>query len=681
VGSTLARGLLLCVLLLGLLPRLPLLYNAAALSNSDAAVDALTIRHLVAGEPRLYPWGVTYYGLTAGLVAVPFAAVLGFTPMAFRLAEVAELLALLAAVYLLARKTYDGRAGIIAAALLALFSPQAVRWSCLTAATISLILAWGTLALLWHERLRRRPVRGPEIFAFGCFAGLGLYTYELFLIYLAALACAWSLLAAAGLVRLARGRDGPARQATRRLRSGLFAALCFGGGLALGWAPKLAVLLAGAARGSHEPGYGFAGAAQVARNARLLGLDLLALLGANPGADPALLELVGSASAMAAALGAVLLAVYAAAWLDAARRVLSGAWREPARVVAAEGVLVLLVPVNLALFLLSTNPNDIQSSHYLLPLLSSLPVLAGGFLVRLARRSPAWAAAAGGLAVVMLGLPAVQIYHWENRLGVLDPRLRPVPRHEPLTDVIHYLELQGTRGAYAEYWTCYKATFLAQEKVVVAPLLTWDRYPAYGQQVDSLPAEAYIFHSRFPGGQHGEEQVVAELRARGRPFAVRAFGPYRVYTSLDHRRLLPPPCQPEPLPALEAGLTAVRFPTSAAPGERLEIPATLANRGARTWSAAGLGVPFAVGIYRVELVYRWLDQGGRHAIAQAEAGRLPHDLAPGEAASLVARVPAPERSGSYELLLYAAQAGVPRSPDAADRGAVSHPVEIAAGGR
>jgi hypothetical protein len=211
--------------------------------------------------------------------------------------------------------------------------------------------------------------------------------------------------------------------------------------------------------------------------------------------------------------------------------------------VAAEPLLVLLVPVNLAIFLLSTNSHDIQSSHYLLPLLSSLPVLAGGFLVRLARRSPAAAAAAASLAVVMLGLPAAQIYRWENHLGVLDPRLRPVAKHEPLLDVVNYLEGQGIRGAYAEYWTCYKTTFLAQEKVVVAPLLTWDRYPAYGRQVDSLPAEAYVFHSRFPAGLHGEEQVVARLRALGRPFAVRAFGLYRVYTSLDHRRLLPPPGQ------------------------------------------------------------------------------------------------------------------------------------------
>jgi hypothetical protein len=676
----------LFVLLLGLLPRLPLLYNAAALIGSDEAVNALTIRHLLAGEARLHPWDVTYFGLTEGLLALPFVAVLGFTPLAFKLVAVAGFLVLLAAVFLLGREIYGSDAGLAAAALLALFSPQVVRWSTMAASGFTLIVAWGTLTLLWVERLRRRPARGPELFACGCFAGLGLYTYELYLVYLLTLACAGSILGAAWLarralpVRLGRG-GGPheqPRETGRRLRAGLSAALWLAAGFALGWAPKLAVLLHRAALGSREPGYSFASSAQVAHNARLLGQCLLALLGANPGADPALLDTVGAAGSLAAALGAVLLAIYLVAWLDAARRVLLGTLRGPARGLTVEALLVLLVPVNLTLFLLGTNPQDIHSNRYLLPMLSSLPVLAGGLLVRLARRS---AVAAGGLAVVMLGLPAAEIYRWQIRSGVLDARLRPVAKHEALFDVLSYLKMQGIHGAYAEYWTCYKATFLARERVLVAPLLTWDRYPAYGRQVDALAADAYIFHSRFPGGWHGEAQLVEELHARGRPFTVRTAGAYRVYAAPAGRgpcRLLPPPLRPVPLARPGALVTVVRPMTAVPAGAEAAVPLVLANRGASPWSAAGLGPPFPAGLRRVEVAYRWLDRAGRTVIAEGEASLLPRDLEPGAAIPLVARMPAPARAGSYLLLLYAIQAGVPGA--AAQDGAAIQEVRVAGAG-
>jgi hypothetical protein len=656
-SNALWRILLLSILGLGLLPRLPLLYNAAALFNSDEAVNALTIRHLLGGEIRLHPWGVTYYGLTEGLLALPFVAIAGPTALAFKLGAVAAFLALLGAVFLLGREVYGRGAGLAAAALLALFSPQAVRWSSMAASGLALVVSWGTLTLLWHERLRRQPPRAPELFALGCFAGLGLYTYELFLPYLAALGCAWSLLGAAALARRARAATAAARPA------GLLAACVLAAGFTLGWAPKLALLLRDAAHGSHEPGYRLATAAQVARNVRLLGLDLLALLGVNPGRDPSLLVFVGPVTALTAALGAVLLAFHAASWLAAARRVAAGAWREPSRVVAAEAVLVLLVPANLALFLLSTNPNDLQSNHYLLPLLSSLPVLAGGTLVRLARRSVPGAATAAALAALLLGLPAAQIHAWEARLGVLDPRLRPVGKHEPLFDVLSYLERQGIHGAYAEYWTCYKATFLAGERVVVAPLLTWDRYPAYGRQVDALPAEAYVFHSRFPAGSHGEAQLVAALRARGRSFTLHTTGAYRIYSAPAGRgpsRLLPPPARAAPLPELRAQLTLLPGGASVVgAGKELPVPLVLANRGGSSWSAAGLGEPFPPGLYRVEVAYRWLDATGSVALAQGDAGLLPYDLAPGDATPLAARAPAPAQAGSYRLVLFVAQPGAP----------------------
>ncbi len=52
------------------------------------------------------------------------------------------------------------------------------------------------------------------------------------------------------------------------------------------------------------------------------------------------------------------------------------------------------------------------------------------------------------------------------------------------------LKRNGLRGGYAEYWTAYKLTFLAQESIVIAPTDGIDRYPKYTEYVRSLPDEA-----------------------------------------------------------------------------------------------------------------------------------------------------------------------------------------------
>jgi hypothetical protein len=51
---------------------------------------------------------------------------------------------------------------------------------------------------------------------------------------------------------------------------------------------------------------------------------------------------------------------------------------------------------------------------------------------------------------------------------------------------IECLERHGIRGGYAEYWTSYKLTFLADEEIIIAPTDGVDRYPAYTEFVGSL---------------------------------------------------------------------------------------------------------------------------------------------------------------------------------------------------
>ena len=56
-----------------------------------------------------------------------------------------------------------------------------------------------------------------------------------------------------------------------------------------------------------------------------------------------------------------------------------------------------------------------------------------------------------------------------------------------LRATLECLKRNDFRGGYAEYWTAYKLTFLAQESIVVAPTDGIDRYPKYTEYVRSLP--------------------------------------------------------------------------------------------------------------------------------------------------------------------------------------------------
>ena len=55
---------------------------------------------------------------------------------------------------------------------------------------------------------------------------------------------------------------------------------------------------------------------------------------------------------------------------------------------------------------------------------------------------------------------------------------------------IDCLKRNGIRGGFAEYWTGYKLTFIAQEEIVIAPTDGIDRYPRYTEFVGSLPASS-----------------------------------------------------------------------------------------------------------------------------------------------------------------------------------------------
>ena len=647
---------LAAILAVAVAARVPCLTSATRLFNSDEAVNALVIEHLIAGkELRLYPWEATYYGLVEGLLALPFVLVLGAQPLAFKLAAVVGQLLLMIATFLLARRLYGTAAGLAAAALLAFFSPKLVLWSTLATGGLVLVAAWGSFTLLWLDGLRRAPSRWGVV-ALGAMVGFGLYIYELYLIYLVVLAIAAvaaSFAAKAVLAPSAEARSAALRSAPRDLG----AAALFLAGVAVGWFPKLVTLLAGRP-GTKAPLYAFAGPGRIAGNVELLASRCVpSLFGANPAAAPALEQWVGPTTAPTRVFGALLLGAWAVVLLWGLARTrfdLVSLLRRPPTAPGTEALLVLLVAVTAILFLASTNPVDVHADHYLLPWLSALPVLGGGLLARLATRHARLAAAV--LALVLVGIPGFQLVTWCRDRGYVDDRLRIRRQHESLVSVLDYLRARGIRGGDSWYWAAYKATFLSREEIVIAPLWDWDRYPAYTRRVDALPSEAYLFeYITTPTGvqlddRHGE--FSRRLKAARVPYEVRRIGSFLVYTGAPGRRLF---LHLGPLERPRAEVVVLTPPTDIEPGAVIDVEIRLTNRGGEPWSATG----DAIGVFRVDLSYRWFEADGTPLVlVDGQRTLLAADLYPGESTRLPVRVPVPDAPGDYRLVLSPVQEGV-----------------------
>ncbi|MEA2694134.1 MAG: hypothetical protein QOJ16_3521 [Acidobacteriota bacterium] len=670
----LALLLLAALLAASLVPRIPLLANAERTFSSDEAVNALSIEHLLAGrELSLFGWDATYYGTVEGLLAIPFVLLLGPTALAFKLSAVLGFLALGLAVFGLGRALYGEAEGLIGLALLTVFSPQLLRWSTLAASGFCLIVAWGTLTLLYLLHLLRAPSRRLGFVILGLLAGFGFYIFELYLPYLAL------LLLAGGFYLGARPRTAAA------LRSRLAAIAAAAAGFALGAAPKIGLLWRGG-EGTKRPAYSLAGAEQIRHNLRLLVHDCIpALFGVSPFAGPVLEPengpLPGSTFRV---LGALLLLAYALAWLWALVRVLRPATTPstdtPRRTV--ERLLVAFVPLVALLFVISPNPQDAGSNRYLLPALSALP-LAAAALVRWGRRSLPAALAAGLLA---MALPALQSTLWFVDQGFLTPSLELTVTREPLRALLAVLRAQGLDGGYASYWDSYKATFLAGEKLVFVPYMGWDRYPPYSRWLRATAAVAWFFPGERAGvGPAGlaeanrlEALLLSQLASSGRPYRVLRAAGYRIYLGAGGRRPLPPPLPLRPVPLARPAVEflAAAVPARAAAGSRIVVPIRVVNRSDAFWSAAGL--PLEAGILRVAAAYRWLAPDGRVLVPEGERSSLPADVPPGGTLDMRVGVRAPDAHGPCTLRLTFVQEGVDWF-DSRPGGLSDHPVEIGPG--
>lgn len=638
-----AHGRLLLLLfgVLALVVRWPVLANAARAFTSDEAVQALVVlRMFEHGELRFAPWDQSYIGLVEGLLAVPWTWLLGFRPLAFKLAAVCGLWLLLVAVFLLGRRLAGTTEGLLAALLLVAFSPQVVLWSTLAAGGYMLIVAWGTIALLLLPRVDGRQSSA----GYGLFLGVGLFTYELFLVYLALL----TPLAARFAIGFLRrpGVDGPGSR-ERAVRGALF--LC---GFAVGWSHKLAALALDSV-GSSGPAYGFASPGRVLDNLRLFGRCLPALIGINPAGDPEVAGATGIGGGLGATVvGAAIVVLLLVAWTtELVRRrhdLVELLFLRPGPV-RLEALLVLLVPLTCAAFVLSGNPADVLSNRYLLPILTSLPLFVASLLTRVWR----WhRAAASLLLVALLASQLVATVGWYRSQGYLAAGLDLRREPHPLEAVLDRLEERGIQGAYGTYWTSYVATFLRHERFVVAPYDDWNRFPPYKAAVDRERDVAWIYRREDPRRQW----FLRRLASLDRVPEVEEIGDFLVYTSADGERLLPPTLDLRVVPLADprAEIAALVRPSEARAGSMLRIPVRLTHRSDAFWSATGVGT----GQRRVAAAYRWFGPDGQAVVAEGERSLLPRDVLPGESLEMLVTVAVPTGSGPFRLVLTLVQENV-----------------------
>jgi len=141
------------------------------------------------------------------------------------------------------------------------------------------------------------------------------------------------------------------------------------------------------------------------------------------------------------------------------------------------------------LFLASGAYLDTQSYRYFIPWYAGLSVAwaAGSYaLASMVRLKPGTAhyrpAIASAIVAAIVGVHVWQQVIWYRKLQ---------PDTQSLA-TIDCLTRNGIRGGYAEYWTAYKLTFLAEERIIIAPTDGIDRYPTYTDFVRSLPGHQQV---------------------------------------------------------------------------------------------------------------------------------------------------------------------------------------------
>ena len=496
------------ILLSGLALKAALMGTNTVSFDSDEAVVALMAKHILAGERPVFFYGQSYMGsLDAFLIAAGYR-VFGVSLFAVRLVQAVLFAGLVLATYQLVRRLYsDETTAQITALLFALPVPLLGLYTTITLGGYGEVLLFGTcLLILGHQVTYEAQSSWLRWALLGFIAGLAFWVLPMTAVYMLPVAIV--------VLRQWRWQLGG--------RYGL-ALVAFVLGSSPWWAhcishPDVCIepLIRPAASQVTSTGW-LAGI-----SFRTLGFLFLGI--------PSLWGLRNpwSAEVTLSFLAVLVLVVYLGSLLYALR-VRNSKRFLPMAMGATFVVIFLITPFG----------ND-ATGRYLLPLCLPVALLAAELIRALKRHS--MLLAAGVLACVLT-------FNISTTLGAamsapagmtaqLDARFQFGNEHD--ANLLSFLEQEDERLGYGNFWVAYKITFLSDEKIVIAPRLSYkadlskegiqDRYPAYSRQVDASPDPPFYITSNQPDL---DDRLRNALDAKQIEYHEEVIGAYRVFYGLS----------------------------------------------------------------------------------------------------------------------------------------------------
>ena len=515
--------------------RLPFLISGKIPFDSDEAVEGLMARHVFNGELPAFFWGQAFKGVPEVYLSAGAFALLGSSVAVLKAVTLALFAAYVGANFVLLDKIASRWVAAAASSLLIAAPPALIFWSLDASAEYVVIMLLGTTLLLltsagWAptgvsraEGKEQREQRS-RLLAIGLVTGLGLWVHQLFVVYLIPLGIVLALrsewwerrrpatlnrfvlgLGAIGAIYFVLGIvafltggfvlqigsvtiSATAPQKMARIAAGI---------LALAAIVQLATTASGSLLRETVRRYWIAAAGFLVGYSPVLLYSALVEPARSPARVATLQHLIAAAPDILGNIIPILagfkiatteqLPLPVVAVIPGAAALAAYLWIS--RHTLAFNFFALFLVFFPLLFLASGAYLDTQSYRYFVPWYAGLSVAwaVGSYaLAGMVRLKPGTAnyrpAIASALVAAIVGVHVWQQVIWYRKLQ---------PDTQSLA-TIDCLRRNGIRGGYAEYWTAYKLTFLAQERIVVAPTDGIDRYPKYTEYVRALPAHERV---------------------------------------------------------------------------------------------------------------------------------------------------------------------------------------------
>jgi hypothetical protein len=177
----------------------------------------------------------------------------------------------------------------------------------------------------------------------------------------------------------------------------------------------------------------------------------------------------------------------------------------------AEHYLWLLGSLTMGLGLIYGNNYELERLRYFVPMLFVLGSLIGLALAQFQKYHPAIAIT---VAIFLWGYYGVMHWRYYQSLTATCPEQQ----------VAQYLLAEQVKGGRAYFQHAYKLTFMSQEKVIVAPYQSRERYEAYSHYVATLPQQTYIFQEGIE-----TELFLSELEPSP-PFTQETINGFNIFT-------------------------------------------------------------------------------------------------------------------------------------------------------